>query len=231
MRLLMWDIDQTLLRAGTVTGEAYAAAFTEVTGVPYQSIPTSLAGRTDRHIAAEVFEVHGILDPPVDRLFDAYVTHLTARRHLLPARGEVLDGVPEVLSALHGRSGIVQTLVTGNLRPVAELKLTAFGLLRFVDAEVGGYGSEDLVRATLVRSSRQRAEAAYGVFTDVLVIGDTPHDVAGALACGVTAIGVASGRHTTDELWAAGAHEVFNSLADVDAVVAQLSGISRTKAA
>ncbi len=110
---------------------------------------------------------------------------------------------------------------------MARAKLAAFDLARHLDFDIGGYGSDDQVRATLVRLCRERAEAKHGVrfaAAEVLVIGDTPHDVAGALANGVTGIGVATGRSTAADLRAAGADVVLDSLADVEAAVKILAG-------
>ena len=136
--------------------------------------------------------------------------------------GAVLPGAREVLTALC-RPGIVQTTVTGNVAAVARAKLAAWGLDTALDLTVGAYGTEDDTRPPLVAASRRRAEAKYGRFDEVLVIGDTVHDVAAALANDATAIGVASGRTGSGELRAAGAHAVLDSLADVDAAVAVLA--------
>jgi phosphoglycolate phosphatase-like HAD superfamily hydrolase len=135
----------------------------------------------------------------------------------------VLPGARQALAALSGRPDLVQTTVTGNIAPVAHAKLTAFDLTGPLDLTVGGYGHEHPVRATLVASARQRAEAKYGDVAEVVVVGDTVHDIAAALACGVTAVGVATGGTTADELRAAGAHHVLDSLADTVATVALLA--------
>jgi phosphoglycolate phosphatase-like HAD superfamily hydrolase len=223
MRLLMWDVDLTLLHSGGVAREAYAEAFTAMTGVPPAALP-AFAGRTDLDTAAEIFGLHGVTEPDFEDFFARYAAAFEARAHLVARHGRVLPGAAEVLAALAGRPDIVQTVVTGNIRSVARNKLEALGLAGALDLDVGGYGTDDGDRAALVRASRRRAEARYGAFTDVLVIGDTRHDVAGGLACGVTAIGVASGSTGAAELAAAGAHLVLDSLADVGAVLDALTG-------
>jgi phosphoglycolate phosphatase-like HAD superfamily hydrolase len=223
MRLLMWDIDLTLLHSGGVARVAWAEAFTAMTGRSPDALP-AFAGRTDLDTAAEIFGLHGIAEPDFDGFFARYAAAFEARRHLVAEHGRVLPGAAEVLAALAGRPGIVQTVVTGNIRPVARHKVDALGLSGPLDLDIGGYGTDDGDRATLVRRSRQRAEAKYGAFADVLVIGDTRHDVAGALACGVTAVGVATGSTSAAELAAAGAHLVLESLADVGAAVRLLTG-------
>ena len=130
-----------------------------------------------------------------------------------------MPGVREVLHRLGSDPLIVQTLVTGNVPEVAAAKVAAFGLADAFDADVGGYGTDDSVRATLVRRSLERAEAKYRTRFRPVVIGDTVHDVTAALANDATAIGVATGATSMAELARSGAHAVFPDLSEVDAVV------------
>jgi phosphoglycolate phosphatase len=221
-RLLMWDIDLTLLHTGGVTRAAYGAAFQSLAGFEPEVFP-NFAGRTDLDAATEVFVRHGITEPDLDGFFALYTAELLDRAHLIPASGVLLPGAREVLTRLAGRADVVQTTVTGNIPPVARAKLVAFGLDGTLDLTIGGFGDQDIVRANLVAASRRRAEEKYGRFAEVLVIGDTVHDVAAALACEVTAVGVASGQTGAEQLWAAGAHAVLDSLADIDAAVTLLA--------
>jgi phosphoglycolate phosphatase len=228
MRLVMWDVDRTLLNAGGVAQLAYAPAFTAVTGLPWRDMAFA-AGRTDWDIAVETFAMHGIDDcaPHLDAFFTVFAAEFAARRELLVRQGHVLPGVREVLAALGIRQHVVQTLVTGNIRPVAVDKLAAFDLAGLVDFDIGGYGTDDIVRATLVRRSLERAAAKYGrafELSEVIVVGDTAHDVNAALANGVTAVAVATGGTSAEALAAAGAHVVLDDLSDVDAVVTLLAG-------
>jgi phosphoglycolate phosphatase-like HAD superfamily hydrolase len=226
-RLLMWDVDLTLLMGGGVGVDAYRAAFTAVTGRPWNGTLVA-AGRTDLQITPELFAQHGIADPTphLSAFFARYTAEFTARRHLVADRGRLLPGVAEVLAALHARPDVVQTLVTGNITAVGIAKVAAFGLDRFLDTAVGGYGDDHAVRSELVRRSRERAEAVYGPVAaqDVLVIGDTVHDVAAALGAGVVAVGVATGPTPAEALAAAGAHHVLDDLGDVEHVVDLLAG-------
>lgn len=223
-RLVMWDIDRTLLIGGGVAVRAYASAFTAVTGVPWQRMAVT-AGRTDRDISAEIFAAHGIGDcePHLDAFFAAYAAEVHAVRHAFSDEGRLLPGVREVLTALAERPDVVQTLVTGNIPAVAAAKVAAFDLSWAFDAEIGGYGTDDTVRATLVRRSLQRAEAKYGHTFAAVVVGDTAHDVAAALANDALAVGVATGGTSADALAAAGAHHVLADLSDVDAAVRLLT--------
>ncbi|WP_246016933.1 HAD family hydrolase [Micromonospora pisi] len=234
-RLLMWDIDGTLVHTGGVAKLAYAEAFTALTGVAWRRMPDT-AGRTDRDLAAEAFTTHGLSDyePYLEEFFLRYAAAFTARRHLIPEQGRVLPGVAGVLAGLVGHAHVTQTLVTGNIPAVAVEKLAALGLGTGLDLDIGGYGRHDTVRAALVRQCRERAEAKYGRHfapADILVIGDTVHDVVGALANGVTAVGVASGRTGVAELAAAGAQIVLTDLADVEPVVRLLAGTDRAAVA
>jgi phosphoglycolate phosphatase-like HAD superfamily hydrolase len=214
----MWDIDYTLLRGGGVASRAWRAAFTEVTGLPWRQTPI-FGGRTDLDICAEVFAAHGVTDCTPERFFARYVEAVHESRHLFAEQGALLPGVRDVLDRLSTDPGIVQTLVTGNVPQVAAAKVAAFDLADAFDAEVGGYGTDDSVRATLVRRSLERAEAKYDQRFQAVVIGDTVHDVGAALANDALAIGVATGATSMADLMLAGAHAVLPDLSDVDRVV------------
>ncbi len=217
----MWDIDYTLLRGGGVTTMAWKAAFTELTGVAWRASP-SFGGRTDMDVCAEVFATHGVTDCTPERFFVRYVAEIERIKHLFIEQGALMPGVREVLARLGDDPDVVQTLVTGNVPEVAAVKVAAFELSGSFDAEVGGYGTDDSVRATLVRRSLERAEAKYGERFQPVVIGDTAHDVTAALANGAYAVGVATGRTKMADLALAGAHAVLPDLSDVDATVAVL---------
>lgn len=218
----MWDIDYTLLRGGGVAATAWKAAFTEVTGVTWRDTPI-FGGRTDTDICTEVFATHGVTDCTHERFFARYVERVHETRHHFVTQGTLMPGVRAVLARLGDDPGVVQTLVTGNVPEVAALKVAAFGLDGSFDAEVGGYGTDDSVRATLVRRSRERAEAKYGERFHPVVIGDTVNDVTAALANGAVAVAVATGSTTAAELAAAGAHVVLPDLSDLDAAVTALT--------
>src|SRR5689334_5927132 len=214
----MWDIDYTLLRGGGVAARAWQAAFTDLTGVPWRESP-AFGGRTDLDICAETFAAHGVTDCTPERFFARYVEEVHTNRHLFAEQGELMPGVRAVLDRLAGDPGVVQTLVTGNVPQVAAAKVAAFALTDAFDAEVGGYGTDDHVRATLVRRSLERAEAKYGRRFRPVVIGDTVHDVTAALANDAYAVAVATGRTTMADLALAGAHAVLPDLSDVEATV------------
>lgn len=214
----MWDIDYTLLRGGGVAARAWRSAFTEVTGVDWRATP-NFGGRTDLDICAEVFTSHGVTDCTPERFFARYVQIIHEIKHEFAEQGELMPGVREVLGRLGDHPGVVQTLVTGNVPEVAAVKVAAFGLAGSFDAEVGGYGTDDSVRATLVRRSLERARTKYGEPFRPVVVGDTVNDVTAALANGAVAVGVATGATAAADLIAAGAHTVLPDLADADAAI------------
>ena len=138
----------------------------------------------------------------------------------------MLPGVVELVTALAERPDVVQTVVTGNVRANAQVKLGALGLAKFFDLDVGGYGSDHVHRYRLVESARERAAAKYGpeyrAAGCAVVIGDTPRDVEAARLGGADILAVASGLHRADELRAAGARRVVADLADTAEMLGQL---------
>ncbi len=145
-------------------------------------------------------------------------------------RGRVLPGAVDAVAALAARPGVVQSVLTGNMRSVAELKLATFGLAAWLDFEVGAYGTESMARADLVPLAQERAGRKYGAVFDArstVLVGDTPNDVAAGRQGGARVVAVATGRTSAAELRAAGADVVLPDLTDVDAVVAAVTGSAR----
>lgn len=229
--LVLWDIDYTLVNARGVGSELYTRVFTSRYGRPLPQ-PGSMAGRTDRAIAREVLALAGLdeLDQEL-QLFQAALND-TAPAFAARAR-QVVTALPGASTALAGLAAVapgqgpVQSLLTGNIRPMAEIKLAAAGLTRHLDLEVGSYGDQHEIRAELVAPARAAAAAAYGQDfggTATVLIGDTPLDVAAALATGARAVGVATGHFSTADLAAAGAHAVLPDLTGTAAVVSAILG-------
>lgn len=221
--LVLWDVDLTLLDLRRIGARWFQDALIEVTGREPRS-PPPFGGRTDRWIAARLLEDVGLTptDELITAVHDAVVRIAGADRARIAAHGVVLPGVPAILAALAERPGVVQSLVTGNLRPVAGFKVDAFGLDRYLDLDIGGYGGVSEVRAVLVAAAVAGAARRHGTAGAVVVVGDTPHDVTAALAHGARSVAVATGRHPADELRAAGAHAVLPNLADTDHVLATI---------
>lgn len=221
--LLLWDVDQTLLTVRGLSRDIYGEAFRELTGRPALRV-ADMAGRTDRAIMTETLRAHGI--EPTSALLDGFSRLLAERftrmRDEIAARGRVLPGAREALAALAGHAQVVQSLLTGNMLPIATCKLTAFGLHELVDFDVGAYGGDRVERPPLVEVARARAHRKYGHRFDAdttVLIGDTLHDVAAGREGGARVVAVATGPSDAAALRAAGAHTVLTDLRDTAAVV------------
>jgi phosphoglycolate phosphatase-like HAD superfamily hydrolase len=226
--LVLWDIDKTLVDIGPVSHDIYRTAFRRATGVELRYVPR-MGGRTDHDLALTTLRAHDI-ESPEDRLADFYDALAQATEEHRPAieqRGRPLPGAREILRRLAGMPAVTQSVVTGNIRPTAEQKLAAFDLAAPMNFDIGGYGSDDGDRATLVRLASRRAHLDLGIdypATRIVIIGDTPYDVAGAKANGARVIGVATGGSTPGELQAAGADLVLPSLDETDAIIRFVTG-------
>ena len=235
--LVLWDIDYTLVNARGVGSELYTKVFTGLYGRPLPQ-PGSMAGRTDRAIAREVLALAGLDGHDgTDGLDQQLLVFQAALNDTAPAFAararQVVTALPGASAALAGLAalapgqGPVQSLLTGNIRPMAEIKLAAAGLTRHLDLEVGSYGDLHEIRAELVAPARDAAAAAYAEDfggTATVLIGDTPLDVAAALATGARAVGVATGHFSAADLAAAGAHAVLPDLTGTAAVVSAILG-------
>ncbi|MFR9730763.1 HAD family hydrolase [Saccharopolyspora sp. MS10] len=227
-RLVLWDVDLTLIDARSIGVDWYRRVLAEVTGVAMRHVP-DMAGKTELAITGEVLAAHDIdaAEDTVRAMFDALVSVVLADRDVLSLRGAAMPGAARALDALAEVPGVVQTLVTGNLPEVAFHKLDAFGLHRHVDFGIGGFGAESRHRHDLISTAVAKAGAKHGTEfppESVVVVGDTPRDVAGALHHGAVAIGVASGRSDERSLREAGAHVVLPDLTDTEAVLTAVRG-------
>ena len=223
---MLWNIDLTLVDVAQVTRAAYADAFRQVTGHPLIQL-APMAGKSESEIFFESLALNGA-DPGgdgADDLLPAFTEALTAafrsRRAMLTQQGRLLPGAQQAVTALAAMRGTVQTVLTGTIRPNAIEKLRAFGLDRYVDFEVGGYGSEIYPKGTLLLQARSRATEKYhvdfGEGTSVY-IADSPRDVEAARIGGARMIAVASGRATMTELREAGADRVLPDLSQATTV-------------
>lgn len=227
-RLILWDIDHTLVDLTGAGGDWYTTALATVTGATLRHAPI-FGGRTERAITTEILASHGVevTEETIQRLWRELIDTSERALPTLNQGGRALPGAAEALSTMAGVDGVVQTVVTGNLPEISRHKLTAFGLHTHVDFEIGGYGSLSAHRPDLVAHAVRLASAKHGtVFAPdaVVIIGDTPLDVAAALEHGVVAVGVATGKFSAAELRAAGAHSVLADLSDTAAVHAAVLG-------
>ena len=220
MLLVLWDIDGTLVDGAGHGRHAFDDAYRAVTGREPPG-KVQMAGRTDRMIAMSMLDGDdSSLTPMLAELERA----LAEREDRIRAEGRALPGAEAALEALSGRAETVQSLLTGNLASNAALKLGAFGLERWLDLEVGGYGSDPHERRSdLVAVARERAAAKYSPAVDTVLVGDTPLDVDAAHEAGARAVAVASGPYGVEQLRAAGADDVLADLGDIERVLAAVT--------
>ena len=234
--LVLWDVDHTLINAGGVGIQIYEHAFRELFSLEVPSVGVKMAGRTDRAIAVELLESAGLPDARsrVVEFQAVQAAYAPALAPELAARGRVLPGVREVIDAIAAgpRPGlrIIQSLLTGNVRELAAVKLGSLGLTEHLDLDTGAYGTESEIRADLVPVARRNAAERYGEdFSGeaTVLVGDTPLDIEAALAAGARAVGVGTGGFTVDELMTAGAHAAVPDLSDtaqaLDAILGDAS--------
>ncbi|MEA2375164.1 MAG: phosphoglycolate phosphatase, partial [Thermoleophilaceae bacterium] len=189
------------------------------------------AGRTDLEIAHDLLEVaqKEAGEELLDRFEEELVAAMAARSEELGRRGRALPGAAEALERLAAEPGVIQSLLTGNVERNALVKLAAFGLARHIDFASGAYGSDHRRRGELVAIARGRAEERHGTtVADVVLIGDTPLDVAAAHEGGARAVAVATGPYDPSALSAAGADAVLTDLTDTEAVVREVLGRARS---
>jgi phosphoglycolate phosphatase-like HAD superfamily hydrolase len=200
--LLLWDIDGTLLlKASIEHAEAIHAAIKRVYHVDLPQARVEAAGRTDFAIARSILTLGGVSAERVDeRLGDlrAAAVQEYARRVPGDLSDRVAPHVPEVLDALAQRDDVSHSLVTGNLEPIARMKLRAAGIGHHFPPGLGGFGSDAEDRAELPGIARARAGDHPRERT--VVIGDTPRDIACARADGVRVIAVTTGPYDAQEL-------------------------------
>jgi phosphoglycolate phosphatase len=204
-----------------------------VTGRPLVALPP-MAGASDSEIFFQSLALNEALPgtgPAEDNeLLDRYATELAAafgaRSDQLATYGRPLPGAREALAAASRLPNVVQTVITGTIRQNAARKLHAFDLDRYVDLDIGGFGSDVYPKGTQILRSLAMAGDKYGVqFSPdgAVYVADSIRDAAAAKVAGVRCIGVASGRSTISELRDAGADPVLADLADTSRVVAAIS--------
>ena len=224
-RLVLFDIDGTLVLTGGAGGRAMVQAFNDVFGLWNGGASVSMAGRTDSWIVAQVAAQHALeCDPAMLRRFhDSYIKHLEREIQEPGPNKGVLPGVRSLLDALSSRDDIYVALLTGNFERGAQIKLEYFDLWHYFPC--GAFGDTAHERNTLLNTAIERVRACGGRSfepSEAVVIGDTPLDVAVALAGGARSIAVATGGYDAEALRASGADVVFDDLSDRDAVLKAL---------
>lgn len=223
-RVVLFDIDGTLLASGGVGRRAMEAALlvhfgtTGPSGYRYD-------GKTDKQIARESMRMAGFSDDDIDdrmeSLLAEYLTRLEASVALGGHQVRVHAGIPALLDALEAREDVLLGLLTGNIAPGASLKLRLAGLDpgRFL---VGAFGSDHEHRPQLPAIAQRRASALLGYEVQgdmVVIIGDTPADVECGRGIGARAVAVATGHFSSADLAVYAPHAVFDDFSDLHAAV------------
>lgn len=226
MRLVLFDIDGTLVIAKGAGRRALARALERVYGTTGPIEGYDFRGKTDPRIVRDLMGAAGlapdVIGGGLGACFELYA------RGLVEEIGDgqsvnVLPGVAELVRRLDATEGVLLGLLTGNIKEGARIKLAPTGLWPYF--RTGAYGSDDGDRRRLPSLAARRAQALTGHGfrpEDVLVIGDTPLDIECARAFGAVAVAVATGFHPYAELEALGPDLLFESFADVEAVAARL---------
>lgn len=227
-KLVLFDIDGTLVLTGAAGLRAMNKACEAMLGRPDALAGIPVAGRTDRIILSDACRRAG-------RTLDAALLADLRKRYVEYLRGEIelpgqgrkgiMPGIRPLLDRLESRDDVFLGLLTGNFEPGARIKLEHFDLWRYF--RCGAYGDDAEDRNLLVPFAIERARAC-GLPdlapADILVVGDTPHDVACARASGAVPVAVATGTFTAGDLRAAGAGIVFDDLSDTVGFMELLDG-------
>ncbi len=229
MRLVLFDIDGTLLTGGGAGSRAIRTALQEHFGATGPA-DYRFDGKTDPQIVRDLMRAEGhgddVIDARMAALFARYVECLHDELCDPTSPPRACAGVPALLDALEGRDDVVLGLLTGNVEAGAAAKLSAVGIARdrFV---VGAFGSDHEHRPNLHAVAQRRAREILGLDLPgdaLVVIGDTPADIACGQAVGARTIGVATGRYSVHELRAHRADAVFPDFCDTTAVVTEMLG-------
>jgi phosphoglycolate phosphatase-like HAD superfamily hydrolase len=228
--ILLFDIDGTLCLSGGAGIAGIALAFEQIFGLPAQVEGISMAGRTDAWCLSALAAASGVspTEEQAERFRAEYLKHLVVEIEKPRARKGIMPGVRSLLDVLVERKDMHLALLTGNYERTARAKLEYFDLWRYFDGGAFGDRAEDrnhlfdeAVAAVAARRGGSVSDAG------VVVIGDTPLDVACARHGGGRALAVATGSHKSADLLAAGADSVFEDLTDTMAVVSELERLGR----
>jgi phosphoglycolate phosphatase-like HAD superfamily hydrolase len=222
-RLLLFDIDGTLIHSGGAGVQALKLALAERHGIEDDLRDIEIAGMTDSGIVVSILKKHKI--PPTNEnvaaFLDSYVHFLSVE---LPRRqGNLLPGVLELLEKLKSRPHLVLGLLTGNVSRGAQLKLEHYGVWHFF--EFGAFADDHQDRNQLGTFARARAREKHGrefAAAEIDVIGDTPRDISCGKALGARTIAVATGKWNRDELAEHHPDILIDDLSDTNRVLDML---------
>ena len=226
MRLILFDVDGTLINTGGAGSRAFSKAMENVCGVPDGLRNVRLDGKTDYLILREALEKAGKQNETQveECLFNEYLSLLEREIASNRSEYEVLPGVLNLLERLEVDSGFILGLGTGNVEPGARAKLEPGGLNRFFG--FGGYGSDHLDRTDLINTAIERGlkTTSRGSFDAVIVIGDTPRDIIHGHETGAAVLAVSTGSYSLSELERCAPEKALPDLKDTKLVIEFLNG-------
>jgi phosphoglycolate phosphatase-like HAD superfamily hydrolase len=202
--LILWDVDATLLQTQGLSGQAMRAAIGQVfTDVPERE-RTFFSGKTDWQIICDCFPdlSPDAIGEKLAHFKEAYVAEFQRRYDELREKTYALPGVFSLLRSFQER-GIAQVPLTGNIAPIARMKLDLLGMLDYLNVEAGAYGDDHYDRLQLVPIAAKRAAHYYGypfAGREIVVIGDTPNDIRCGKASGTRTVAVETGPYKADDL-------------------------------
>jgi len=229
-RLVLFDIDGTILSGGRVWKDTYFAAAEKVLGRPLEEPPVSFGGKTDPQICHELLDYLEYDPDPtkrentVHKILNFYLDEIEEKLkepHKIDFKKH--PGVPELIHYLKQRDEVKCALLTGNIERGAFLKLSLVDLHK--EFEWGAFGSDHANRYELPRIAQKKAHEKYGLLfqgSEIVIIGDTPHDVNCGKSLGVKSIAVATGKTPMEELLKHEPHYSFKDLSHTEDVLAAI---------
>ena len=226
-RVVLFDIDGTLLSAGPVSKRSFEAALREIFGTVGAAATYDYSGKTDPQIVRELMRGAGFSDEEIEkrrpRVLDRYRERLAASivsEDVVPK-----PGVLPLLEALDAEPAALLGLLTGNLEPNARVKLAPLDANRFFP--FGAYGSDHEDRYRLPAIALERARQVFDLSLegrDLVIVGDSVHDVLCGRSLGVRAVAVATGRTSPERLAEVSPDVVLDDFSDTDAAITAILG-------
>ena len=229
LKVVLFDIDGTLLTMGGASKAAFIRGLSQAMGKDAIADGYSFVGKTDPQIAREMLRLNrfeGDYERAIDETIRNYLELIPAELPKHP-KGKTHPGIPALLDALMARTDVRVALLTGNVIGGARLKLGTFGLTDYFDYALSAFGSDDADRYRLPALALEKARSLLGTGisgADLVIVGDSEHDVLCGKAIGARSVGVATGWVSSDVLRSHGPDALFADFSDTAAAVAAIAG-------